>query len=66
MNRSLISEHLIKNPVCGISYNETKFKILRCCTNVFDMVKIEAIHIDLNKPKLCKQKDFDYSLSLFS
>ena len=28
MNRSSMSEHLVKNPICGKNYNETKFKIL--------------------------------------
>ena len=64
--RSSISEHLVNNSVYGNSYSEMRFKILRSCTNIFDLVKIEAIYIHLNKPKLRKQKEFDYSLSLFS
>ena len=64
MNRSSISEHSIKNPICGKNYNKTNCKILTSCNNIFDLVKIEAIYIHLNKLKLCKQKDFDYSLSL--
>ena len=66
IKRSSISDYLVKNPVCGSSYNEMRFKILRSCTNIFELIKIEAIYIHLNKPKLCKQKEFDYSLSLFS
>ena len=66
MNRSLISEHFVKNIICEKSYNERKFKILRSCNNIFDLVKIEAVYIYLNKPKLCKQKDFDYLISLLS
>ena len=66
MNRSAIAEHLIKNPICGKSFNDLRFKILRSSTNIFDLIKIEAIYIHLNKPKLCKQKEFDYSVSLFS
>ena len=66
MNRSSIAEHLIKNPICGKSFNDLRFKILRSSTNIFDLIKIEAIYIHLNKPKLCKQKEFDYSVSLFS
>ena len=30
------------------------------------MPKLEAICILLRKPVLCKQKDFDYTVSLFS
>ena len=70
MNRSSKSEYIIKNPIHKKRYNETKLKILRSCNNLFDLVKIEAIYIQLslhlNKPKLCKHRGFDYSLSLFS
>jgi len=66
MNRSSIAEHLIKSPICGKSFNGLRFKILRSSTNIFDLIKIEAIYIHINKPKLCKQKEFDYSVSLFS
>ena len=66
MKRSSISEDLIKNPNCGKSYNVMKFRILRSCNNIYDLIKIEAIYIHLNELKLCKQKIFDYSLSLFS
>ena len=66
IKRSSISEHLVKNSVCGNNYREMRFKILRSCTYNFDLIKVEAIYIHLNKPKLCKQKEFDYSLSLFS
>ena len=66
IKRSSISEHLVNNPLCGKSYNEKMFKIMRSCTNILDLVKIEAIYIHLNKPELCKQREFDYSLSLFN
>ena len=35
------------------------------CTNTFHKTKLEAICIFLRKPVLCKQKDFDNSVSLF-
>ena len=41
-------------------------KIIKNCNNVFDLIKLEAICILLRKPVLCKQKDFDYTVSLFS
>ena len=66
IKRLSISDHLINIHVCGNSYNEKKFKIFRSCMNNFDLVKLEAIYIHSNKPKLCKQNEFDYSLSLFS
>ena len=40
--------------------------IIKTCSNVFDLIKLEAICILLRKPVLCKQKDFDYTVSLFS
>ena len=55
-----------QNPIYGKSYSEMMFKIMRSCTNILDLVKIEAIYIHLNKPELCKQREFDYSLSLFN
>ena len=52
IKRSSISEHLVKNPVCGNSYNEMRFKILRNCMNNLDLFKVEAIEmLHLNKPK---------------
>ena len=66
IKRSLISEQRVKNSVCWNSYSEIRFKILRSCTNNFDLVKIKATYINLNKPKIFKQKELDYSLSLFS
>ena len=61
-----IADHQISNPNCGKNYNEYRFSILRKCMNQFDFIKLEAILIKLNTPKLCKQKDFDYMVSLFS
>ena len=43
MNRSSKAKQLIKNPICGKSDNDVRFKILRSCTNIFDLIKIEAI-----------------------
>jgi len=40
--------------------------MLRGCADIFDLNKINAIYIHLNKPKLCEQKEFDCSVSLFS
>ena len=45
IKRSSISEYLVKNPVCGSSYNMMRFKILRSCTKIFDLIKIEAIYL---------------------
>ena len=63
--RSSIAEHLINNTSCANSYNSSRFKITNNCTNPIDLVRLEAISISLNKPELCKQKEFDYKVSLF-
>ena len=64
MNRSVIAEYLVNNPACGKSYNESRFRILRKCYNNYDLKKLEAILVKIDKPKLNKQKDFDYVVSL--
>ena len=43
-----------------------RFRIIKNCNNVFDLIKLEAICILLRKPVLCKQNDFVYIVSLFS
>ena len=48
------------------SYKINRFKIIKTCSNVFDLIKLEAVCILLRKPVSCKQKDFDYTVSLFS
>ena len=55
IKRSSISEHLVKNPVCGNSYNEMRFKILRSCTNNFDLVTKSYIY-SLEQAKLMQAK----------
>ena len=65
MNRSVISEHLVHNLTCGKSYNKSRFRILSKCYYNYDLIKLEAILIKINKPILNKQKDFDYVVSLF-
>ena len=62
----MISKHLINNPYCGKNYKDITFKIVQQCSNVQDLVKMEAIFIYLNKPELCKQKEFDYVVAPFN
>ena len=66
MKRSSIAEHLVKNPDCSKKFGLERFKIIKNCYNISDLIKLEAICILLRKPKLCKHKDFDYTVSLFS
>ena len=63
--RSSIVEHLVNNSACANNYNVNVFKIIKNCSSVFDLIKLEAICILLRKPVLCKQKYFYYTMSLF-
>ena len=63
--RSSIAEHLVNSTNCAKNYDSSRFKILYNCTSSMDLVRLEAISIFLNKPELCKQKEFDYRVSLF-
>ena len=53
---SSIAEHLVINSTCAKSYNLNRFKIVKTCSNVFDLIKLESICILLKKLVLCKQK----------
>ena len=66
LKRSSIAEHLVNHPNCANNYNRDRFKIIKSCYNVFDLIKLEAICILLRKPNLCKHKEFDYTVSLFT
>ena len=57
--RSSIAQHLINNPTCANNYNMNRFKIIKTCNDVFDLIKLEAIRIFLRKPVLCNKIDFD-------
>ena len=57
--RSSVAEHLINSRDCARKYDISKFKIIHHCNSVIDLVKLEAISIFLEKPELCKQKEFD-------
>ena len=37
--RSSIEEHLVNNSTCADSYNINRFKIIKTCSNVFDLQK---------------------------
>ena len=63
MNRSVISEHLVNNPTCGKSFGQLRYSVRRKGYNKYNLVKLEAILNKINKPKLNKQKYFDYVVS---
>ena len=64
--RSSVAENLLNSRDCAKKYDTSRFEIIHYCNSVFDLVKLEAISIFLEKPELCKQNEFDYKVSLFS
>ena len=63
---SAIAEHLVNNSNCASNYNLNIFKIIKICFCISYLIKLETMCILIRKPKLCIQKDFDYTVSLFS
>ena len=43
IKRSLISAHFVKNQVLRNNYSGIRFKTLKSCTNIFDLINKEAI-----------------------
>ena len=66
IKRSAITEHLVLNHICAQNFNLERFKIIKTCYNVYDLIKMEAICILNRKPTLCRQKEFDYNVVLFT
>ena len=66
IKRSAITEHLVSNHICAQNFNLERFKIIKTCYNVYDLIKMEAICILNRKPTLCRQKEFDYNVVLFT
>ena len=63
---SSVVEHLLIHPTRANNYNVDRFKINKSCNNIFDSIKLKAICILSRKPNLCKHRNFDYTVSLFS
>ena len=64
--KSSVAENLVNNRECARKNDLSRFKIIRHCNNVNDLIKMDTIFIYLEKPLVCKQQEFDYKVSLFS
>ena len=62
---SAIGMHLLENPACAATYDDTDFKILSKPRNLFQLNVLEALYINSLKPTLCRQKKFVYFCRLF-
>ena len=66
IKRSTFAERLVKNKSCVKNFKLERFKIIKCCYNVFDLLKLEAICILKRKITLCRQKEFDFRVASFT
>ena len=64
--KSSIAEHLVNNPSYGNNFEIYNFSVMRQCSNILNLIRLKAILKHLNKPNLCKKKEFDYTIALFS
>ena len=48
---SSIAKNLINNVNCANNYDLSRFKVINNCTNLINLVRLEAISIFLNKQK---------------
>ena len=66
IKRSATAEHLVNNQSCAENFKLERFKKIKSCCNVFDLVKMETTCIQNRKPTLCRQTKLDYSVALFT
>ena len=52
-NRLSVAEHMVKDSTCRNSHSLNRFKLIISCSNVFDLIKPEALCTLLRKPVLC-------------
>ena len=62
---SAIKLHLLENPACADTYDETCFKVLATGRNKFHLDVLEGVYINHQKPILCRQKEFVFHVQLF-
>ena len=55
---SAIGLHLMRNSECATHYSNDQFPILAKARSMFHLSILEATYIKINKPILCRQKEF--------
>ena len=60
----LITLHLLHKPKCASQCNDNQFFILSKARSNFHLSVLESIFITLQKPNLCRQKEFIYKRKL--
>ena len=64
-NTSAIKLHLLSNPVCRESYDDSWFSVVRSASSFKQLKVLEAVYIRIRDPNLCKQKENVTALTLF-
>lgn len=64
IKRSTIAKHFVNNQSFSKNFSLERFKTIKDCYNVFDLVKIEAICIFNRKPTTLRRKKLN-SVALF-
>ena len=59
-----VAEHLVNSRYCARKHDIARYRTTHHFNSVFDLIRIEASSIYLEKSELCKQKEFDYKVSL--
>ena len=62
---SPIADHLINNHKCAESFILERFKMIKSCVNIFDLIKLEDICILIRKFNLFRDKIY-YTVPLFT
>ena len=63
---SAIGQHLLTNPECAKTYTGDNFRIIGKARSSFHLSVLESVYIKTQNPVLCKQKDFIFSLGIFT
>ena len=61
---SAIGLHLLQNPTCTQHYDDSRFSILAQGRLPFLLFALEATFIKTSNPALCRQKEFECSLTI--
>ena len=62
---SAVGQHLLENDQCALNYDNKWFSILATAHSSFHLNLLEAAYIKTQRPVLCRQREFVYTLKLF-
>ena len=62
---SAIGQHLLENDQCALIYDNKRFSILATARSSFHLNLLKGSYIKIQRPTLCRQKEFVYALKLF-